>query len=158
MGKEVEHWDIIEEMVGPPPDGHTQLDGPTQASSDPNIVRQTDANKALVQRFVDEVLNPADYGRFSDFVSDDCVQHRPGLGDGSDAWEAAARSTRLRCIELHLVIGSADLVATLSEVEANETRLAVIDLYRIDGDRIVEHWDVTEELTPESTWVNSGKF
>ena len=154
----IEHWDIIEDVVGPTPDGHTQLDGPTEASTDPNLIARTDANKTLVRRFLDDVLIPADHDRLADFVSDDCVQHRPGLGDGSDAWEAAARSTQLRCIELHLVIGRANLVSTLSEVEARETRLAVIDLYRIDGDRIVEHWDVIEEITPESTSVNSGKF
>lgn len=154
----IEHWDIIEEVVGLTPDGHTQLDGPTEASNNTDVIAQTDAHKMLVKRFIDDVLTPADYDRVSDFVSDDCVQHRPGLGDGSGAWEVIARSTQLRCIEVHLVIGSADLVATLSEIEANETRVAVIDLYRIDGDRIVEHWDVTEEITPESTWVNSGKF
>ncbi len=44
--------------------------------------------------------------RFSGFVSDDCVQHRPGLGDGSQGWEAAAHSSNLRCIELRLVIGT----------------------------------------------------
>lgn len=154
----IEHWDIIEEVGGPTPDGHTQLDGPTEASNDPTQIAQTDANKALVKRFIDGALTPADYGRFSDFVSEDCVQHQPGLGDGRHAWETAARNSGLRCVELHLVIGNADLVATLSEVEANETRLAVIDLYRIEGSHIVEHWNVTEEVTPESTWVNSGKF
>ena len=34
--------------------------------------------------------------------------------------------------------------------------LAVIDLFGVQEGRIVEHWDVLEELTPEETWVNSG--
>lgn len=38
------------------------------------------------------------------------------------------------------------------------TRRAVIDLYRVEQDKIVEHWDVSEEIAPESTWINSGKF
>jgi predicted SnoaL-like aldol condensation-catalyzing enzyme len=35
---------------------------------------------------------------------------------------------------------------------------AVIDLFRVADGRIVEHWDVMEEITPEETWVHSGKF
>ena len=29
---------------------------------------------------------------------------------------------------------------------------------RFEHGKIVEHWDVIEEVTPEDTWVNSGKF
>ena len=36
--------------------------------------------------------------------------------------------------------------------------LAVVDLYRVTDGRIVEHWDVSEEITPAETWVNTGKF
>ena len=36
--------------------------------------------------------------------------------------------------------------------------MAVIDLYRVEAGRIVEHWDVMEEILPRDQWVNSGKF
>lgn len=151
--KLIEHWDIIEEMTGPTPGGHDQLDGPTEPGD-----ADTDSSKKLVTRFVNEVLVPGAHDRVPEFVSDDCVQHRPGLADGSAAWQAAMESASHRCVELHLLIGRGDFVAALAEVESNGVRLAVIDLYRVDGDKIVEHWDVIEEITPESTWVNSGKF
>lgn len=154
QGKLIEHWDIIEEMGGETPGGHTQLDGPTE----PRDLARTEANKALVARFVHEVLTPGDHTQMSQFVADRCVQHRPGLADGLVAWQAASMASARRCVELHLVVGCGDLVATLAEVEADGQRLAVIDLYRVADDKIVERWDVTEAITDPSTWVNSGKF
>ena len=38
------------------------------------------------------------------------------------------------------------------------TEMAVIDLFRVEGGLIVEHWDVMEEILPKETWVNGGKF
>lgn len=154
QGKLIEHWDIIEEMGAATPGGHTQLDGPTE----PQDLERTEANKATITRFVTEVLVPGDHERMSDFVADSCVQHRPGLADGVVAWQAANVASAVRCVELHLVVGCGDLVATLAEVEADGRRLAKIDLYRVADDQIVERWDVIEEITDPSTWVNSGKF
>lgn len=154
QAKLIEHWDIIEEMGAKTPGGHTQLDGP----SEPRDLELTDANKALVGRFVTEVMITGDYDRMSQFVAENCVQHRPGLADGRVAWQVANVASAVRCVELHLVVGCGDFVATLAEVEAAGARLAVIDLYRLAGDQIVERWDVIEEITDPSTWVNSGKF
>lgn len=153
-GKLIEHWDIIEEMREATPGGHTQLDGPTE----PTALDQTDNNKELVTSFVNDVLKSGDHGRFAEFVDADCVQHRPGVADGMAAWQSTAVESAMQCVDLHLVVGSGDFVATLTEVETSATSHAVIDLYRVEQDRIVEHWDVTEAITPEDTWVNSGKF
>jgi hypothetical protein len=46
----------------------------------------------------------------------------------------------------------------MSEMTLAGVDTAVIDLFRVTDGRIVEHWDVMEEITPEETWVNSGKF
>ncbi len=152
--KLIEHWDIIEEVRTSTASGRTQLDGPTE----PRYLDRTDANKQFVRRYVDEVLAPANYDLIPQFVAEDCVQHNPDLIDGGAAFRAFAIESALRCVELHLVVGCGDFVATLAEVESKAERLAVIDLYRLDDDRIVEHWDVTETISPKETWVNTGKF
>lgn len=60
--------------------------------------------------------------------------------------------------EIHRVIGSGNFVAALSKMHIGDTDMAVIDLFRVEAGRIVEHWDVMEEITPEATRVNSGEF
>jgi len=40
-----------------------------------------------------------------------------------------------------------------------ETILAYYDLFRIENNQIVEHWDIIETIPPESEWKNTnGKF
>lgn len=64
----------------------------------------------------------------------------------------------MRCVEVHNLVGSGNFVAVLAETERNGERCAGIDLYRLDSGQIVEHRDVTETITPQDTWVNTGKF
>lgn len=56
------------------------------------------------------------------------------------------------------VVGSGDFVAVMAKAESAGVDIAVIDLFRVAAGRIVEHRDVCEQITPEATWVNSGKF
>ncbi len=150
----IEHWDIIDELRPATAGGRSQVDGPTEISD----LNETEVNKQLVRRFVDEVLVAGDYDRLLEFMAPDCTQHNPNLADGIEALQAFAAGSAMRYIELHKVVGSGNFVATLAESEFDGKRHAVIDLFRIERGMIVEHWDVIEEITPEETWVNSGKF
>jgi len=51
-GRIVEHWDNLQTTAGPNPSGHTMIDGPTAVRA-PGT---TDASKALVRAFVDDIL------------------------------------------------------------------------------------------------------
>ncbi|MEM6988973.1 MAG: nuclear transport factor 2 family protein [Myxococcota bacterium] len=152
--KLIEHWDIIAEMQAKTASGRTELDGPTE----PKDLDQTQANKQLVRRFIDEVLVPRDLDRLSEFLAADVAQHNPGIADGLEAFREHAAGSGLRCVKARNVIGCGDFVAALAEYEIGGKPSAVIDLFRVDNGRIVEHWDVIETITPRETWVNSGKF
>ena len=109
-------------------------------------------------------MTTGDYSRLSEFVSTESfVQHSAEIADGIDGFRAdvdalAADGQPLRWVDVHNVIGSGDMDVALSEVAKGETRLAVIDLFRVADGKVVEHWDVIEEILPEDQWVNSGKF
>ena len=152
--KLIEHWDIITEMRGTTVGGRTQLDGPTESSD----LHETATNKELVASFVTDVLIAGEFDRAGDFMTADFAQHNPDLNDGIAALQAFATQSSLRYIQLHRLIGSGNFVATLAESESGHKRQAVIDIYRIHAGQIVEHWDVIEEITPEDTWANTGKF
>ena len=156
----IEHWDIITEMVDETVSGNTQVDGPTE----PTDLDRTEQNKALVRGFLRDVLVGGDFGKLSRYISADTyIQHNPDIADGIDGLTAfvaglAAEGTSMAYDEIHKVIGCGDFVAALSKMTLGGTDMAVIDLFRIESGKIVEHWDVIEEILPEETWVNSGKF
>jgi predicted SnoaL-like aldol condensation-catalyzing enzyme len=79
-----------------------------------------------------------------------------GLREFLDALAERGETMSYDCV--HLLVGRGDLVAALSEGRLAGSPMAVIDLFRVADGMIVEHWDVIEEITPEETWVNSGKF
>ena len=158
--KLIEHWDMIAEMVDDTVSGHGQVDGPTE----PTDLDQTEPNKALVRAFLNDVLKTGDTARLNDYISDETfVQHSPEIADGIDGFRAflaalAGRGERFVYEEIHNVIGCGDLVVAMSKANLAGADMAIIDLFRVEAGRVVEHWDVMEEITPEGDWVNSGKF
>jgi predicted SnoaL-like aldol condensation-catalyzing enzyme len=159
-GKLIEHWDIIDEWVDETVSGHDQIDGPTE----PADLDSTQENKATVTRFVTDVLMNGRIDRLADFISSETfVQHNPRIGDGLGGlrahMESAAEEGRsIVYEEIHKVVGCGSFVAVLARMNLAGKDMAVIDLFRLEGGRIVEHWDVVEEILPEDQWVNSGKF
>lgn len=57
-----------------------------------------------------------------------------------------------------LVVGSGDMVGMLSRVDLDGTETAVMDLFRVAGDRVAEHWTVREPVPAAVELVNGGKF
>ena len=94
------------------------------------------------------------YGRkdvrtaFDRYVAVDYVQHNPGLADGRDAArDALAEMFADPTFDPEVVrlLVDGDVCALHVRVRRNgEPVAAVVDIYRADGDQIVEHWDVIQ--------------
>ena len=77
-GKIVEHWDNLQETAAKPsPSGHTMIDGPTVASD----LDKTDANKALMQSYMDDLLHGRREKFTSYFDGNNYIQHNPWVAD-----------------------------------------------------------------------------
>ena len=146
-GKLIEHWDLIQEMPAITASGDSMVDGPTESTD----LDKTEANKDRVRSFMTEVLVNGNRDAFADHISTETyIEHSPTVGAGFEGFGAYD--------SIHNLIGSGNFVAALSQMKMAGVNSAVIDLFRVEDDRIVEHWNVIETITPQETWVNSGKF
>ena len=157
----VEHWDNIQRRQGPNPSGHTMVDGPTEAT-DPTL---TETNRQTVRAFVEDVL----VGRRLDAL-ESCVdeasftQHNPRMADGLPALRSALESRSgngfaIAYDHIHRVLAEGNFVLTVCEGSLNGVHSSFYDLFRVDGGKLVEHWDTIETIPPRSAWKNdNGKF
>ncbi|MEM8891478.1 MAG: nuclear transport factor 2 family protein [Bacteroidota bacterium] len=161
-GKIVEHWDNLAEITPPNPSGRTQLDGATEITD----LDKTEANKATVKAFVTDILLNGEADKMTDYVSTETyLQHNSGIADGLEGLGGALQyfaenGLLLQYDKLHRVLGEGNFVLTVSEGKFGKgDHVAYYDLFRLEGGKIVEHWDIIETILPEDQWKNSnGKF
>ena len=161
-GKIVEHWDNLQPSPSSPnPSGRTMTDGPTQ----PTAGHDTDANKALVRRFIDAVLIDGDVDAIGQFIDGaNYRQHNPGIGDGVTALTAALSASAedgsaISYDSIELVLGEGDFVLACSRGTIGDQETAFYDLFRVSDHKLVEHWDVVQPIPPQAEWANpNGKF
>lgn len=160
-GKIVEHWDNLQETEKPNPSGHTMIDGTTEIKD----LHKTEANKALVRNFVDEILVNGKMDKLAGYFNgDDYIQHNPNIPDqlsglGSTLGELAKQGIFLKYDKIHSVLGEGNFVLVVSEGHFGESHNAFYDLFRVENGKIAEHWDVIEPIAPKESWKNSnGKF
>lgn len=152
-GKIVEHWDVIGECIWPTTSGRSMVNGPTEVED----LEQTDANKAVMQGFVDEVLLGGDLDKASEFISDEeFAQHHPRLEDGLASYREFLEKVNYQ--KVHRMIGQGNFVVLFSEVQKDGGNWAFFDIFRLADGKLVELWNVTEQIGPPETWNNSGKF
>ncbi|MBB6430104.1 nuclear transport factor 2 family protein [Algisphaera agarilytica] len=157
----VEHWDNLQELVAETASGRTQIDGPTEVTD----LELTEANKALVKGFVADVLMGGSPEKITQYIHpDNYAQHNPAVGDGLAALGAAMKAmaeagTPMVYEKNHAVFGEGNFVLTVSEGVFLGQPTSFYDLFRIDGGKIVEHWDAIETIPPRDEWKNdNGKF
>ena len=157
----VEHWDNLQETAGKNPSGHSMIDGPTGATD----LNKTDQNKALVRQFVEDILVN---GRMEKLVGyydgDNYTQHNPQIGDRLSGLGAALQATATQGISMKYdriqrVLGEGNFVLVVSEGSFGGQHSSFYDLFRVENDKIAEHWDTIESIPARDTWKNdNGKF
>ncbi len=161
-GRIVEHWDNLALKEDTPnPAGRTQFDGTTRVE-DPE---RTNANKALVKNFIDTILVKGRMEELSRFFDGDhYLQHNLQIGDGISGLGSALKTMAEKGVKMtydknHIVLGEGNFVLGVSEGSFAGKSVSYYDLFRVKNGKIAEHWDVIEEIPPQTTWKNkNGKF
>ncbi|REG96064.1 nuclear transport factor 2 family protein [Flavobacterium aquicola] len=160
-GKIVEHWDNLQETAKPNPSGHSMIDGATEIKD----LDKTEANKALVRNFVDDILVNGKMEKLAGYFNgDNYIQHNPNIPDqlsglGATLGELAKQGIFLKYDKIHRVLGEGNFVLVVSEGHFGKNHNSFYDLFRVENGKIAEHWDVIEPITPKENWKNNnGKF
>ena len=156
-GKIAEHWDNLAALTPANPSGHTQVDGTTEKKDvDREVTRQVATNfinDILVGKYPEKLTNY--------FDGDNYIQHNSTMADGVSGLGAALEALAKQGIKMvydkvHFVLADSDYALGISEGSFGGKKTTYYDLFRIEDGKIAEHWDVMEELAPESTWKNSN--
>jgi predicted SnoaL-like aldol condensation-catalyzing enzyme len=157
----VEHWDNLQETATElSPSGHTMIDGPTIASD----LDKTEANKALIRRYMEDLLAGRRETFLSFFNGTQYIQHNPWVADTIPGLIAglqalAAKGQEVVYKSVHKILGEGNFVLVVAEATFGGVPTGIYDLFRIEQDRIAEHWDTLEAIPPRDQWKNSnGKF
>lgn len=160
-GKIAEHWDNLTPLTKANPSGRTQTDGATEITD----LDKTEANKALGEQFVKDVLmgqNPDNITSY--FDGDTYIQHNSQIADGLSGLSAglgamAEAGIEMKYDQIHMVLGQGNFVLVVSEGRLDGAHTSYYDLWRMENGKIAEHWDVVETIADKSTWANeNGKF
>ena len=90
-------------------------------------------------------------------------QHNPGAADGPESFIAAVKGLTKTFPELTMepkrIIAEGDLVVLHSHLilKPGDRGTAVVDIFRLENGKIVEHWDVVQEV-PEKSANNNTMF
>jgi predicted SnoaL-like aldol condensation-catalyzing enzyme len=97
------------------------------------------------------------------YVGNRYVQHNPMAADGTEAFVGFVKWIRGENpgmkLEIKRVVAEGDIVVTHSQLvlKPGEPGQALADFFRVEDGKIVEHWDVVQDIPAESANDN-GMF
>jgi predicted SnoaL-like aldol condensation-catalyzing enzyme len=160
-GKIVEHWDNLQEIIVKTKSGRSMIDGPTEVTD----IDKTTKNKKLIANLIIDVLQAKNPSKITDYISTEkYFQHNPAVGDGLAGLGAAIEELNkagmpMKYIKTHKILAEGNFVLAVSEGVFLKKDVAFYDLFRLENGKIVEHWDVIENILPKDQWKNkNGKF
>ena len=124
---------------------------------------QLAANKRLVVAFYDAAINKKDYDLAVTFLGPEYRQHNPTAGDGAAGLKSFIEFLKAKFPTQHgdikQIVAEGDRVV----LHVHSTRgdgtpgRAIVDIFRVANGKVVEHWDVIQDI-PEKSANANGMF
>ena len=121
------------------------------------------ANKRTVAAFYEAGLNQKDADAALKYVGSRYIQHNPGAADGLEGFKQFVTFLREKYPQSHSEIkqmfadGNYVILHVLAVREPGTRGNAIVDIFRLQDGKIVEHWDVAQPI-PEHSANNNGMF
>ena len=121
------------------------------------------ANIRTVEAFYDAAINAKDFDKARTYLGDRYVQHNPNAKDGPDGLKGYIDFLKARFPQQHnefrQVFADGDFVILhVHRVQVPGTAgSAIVDIFRLEKGKVVEHWDVIQDI-PASSANPNGMF
>lgn len=119
--------------------------------------------KAAVKRFYNEVILKGSSTAAEELLLDDYKQHNPQAANGKDGLlfhvaELQAQYPNRKIEFIHLFVEGDFVITHIHFTLIPKTLGAMgMDIFRFEGDKIAEHWDVIQEI-PTQAANDNGMF
>jgi predicted SnoaL-like aldol condensation-catalyzing enzyme len=125
--------------------------------------KQMEENKKIVAEFYDAALNQKDFEKASKYLGSRYTQHNPVAADGPEGLKGFLAFLKDKFpgnrSEIKRIFADGDYVIVhVHAVREPGTRgNAIIDIFKLENGKVVEHWDVIQPI-PEKAANNNGMF
>jgi predicted SnoaL-like aldol condensation-catalyzing enzyme len=122
---------------------------------------QQEANRKAVLAFYEKGLNQKDADAALAYVGDRYVQHNPGATDGPDGFRKFIAFLREKFPNSHseikqsFVDGDYVILHVHAVREPGTRGNAIVDIFKLENGKIVEHWDVVQPIPENSANSNT---
>jgi predicted SnoaL-like aldol condensation-catalyzing enzyme len=122
---------------------------------------QEEANKKVALDFYDKALNQRDFEAASKHFGTRYIQHNPQAADGIEGfkkfieWRSQRFPNARNEVKRTLADGDLVMVHAHSIREPGERGSAIVDIFRLEGGKIVEHWDVIQPVPETANNANT---
>jgi predicted SnoaL-like aldol condensation-catalyzing enzyme len=124
---------------------------------------QEEANKKVVVEFYAKALNDKDFEAAAKHFGPHYIQHNPNAADGIEGFKKFIEYRREKSPNaksvIKRVLADGDMVILHVHAirEPGERGVAIVDIFRLENGKIVEHWDVVQPI-PEKAANSNGMF
>ena len=118
-------------------------------------------NHDLVMAMFDAVLQPLDADAVDRFMAPDYVQHSPLAEPGREALKTFLRKARsetpdaVHDIKRSFVDGDYVILHVNAVREPGTRGSAIVDIFKLENGKIVEHWDVVQPVPETAANANT---
>jgi len=125
--------------------------------------KQMEENKKIVAAFYDAAVNQKDFEKASQYLGARYIQHNPLAADGREGFKSFITFLKDKFpnnrSEIKRIFADGDYVIVhVHAVREPGTRgNAIVDIFRLENGKVVEHCDVIRPI-PEKTTNDNGMF
>ncbi|HEU0216810.1 MAG TPA: ester cyclase [Stellaceae bacterium] len=134
------------------------LAAPSAVAAD---AQQMDANKKTVLDFYDKAINQKNFDAAKVHLGSTYIQHNPRAADGPEGLKGFIGFLKEKFPNYHstfkrvLADGDFVIVHVHNVPNPGERGRAIIDIFRLENGKIVEHWDVAQDIPEKAANGNT---
>ena len=115
---------------------------------------QEGKNKQIATTAYQRIFGELDITAVDEYMSKDFIQHNPTIADGPEGVKAlvqtlVSQGLPKQKISFKHIVAEGDIVFLHSRYEMAGKEWRFIDIYRVENNKLVEHWDAMTQMPDE---------